>query len=349
MKVAIDISPLKSGHKVRGTGFYLSNLKDSLIKYYPDSNFVFFKKRGEIPSDADIIHYPYFDPFFLTLPFANKRKSVVTVHDLIPLVFKENFPSGIKGRIKWEIQKRSLKNSKAIITDSDSSKKDISRLINFDNDKIHVVYLAAASHFKIHSDTEKEEVIKKFNLPEKFILYVGDVTWNKNLPRLIEAINKTPHHLIIVGKAFANKDFDKNNSWNKSIYSAQTLASGNEKIIPLGFVSDHDLAAIYASATALVMPSLYEGFGLPVLEAMQSGCPVITSGEGSLREVAGSSAYYIDPYDVNSIVQGINEITSDGPLRNTLSKKGLIQAKKFSWKKTAEDTFKVYEKVINNG
>lgn len=349
MKVAIDVSPLESGHylqhRVRGTGFYLTNLRESLIKNFPENKYHFFKRGDNLPVDIDLVHYPYFEPYFLTLPFKKSHKSVVTVHDLTPLVFKDKFPAGVKGNLKWEMQKRILKKTDLIITDSHSSKKDIHKFTGIQIDKIQVVYLAAAEHFKKLSKPDKR-ILKKYGLPEKFILYVGDGTWNKNLPNLIKAVSITDFNLVIAGSAFTNKDYDKNNPWNKDLYEAQTLASANKKIHPLGFVPDKDLVELYNLATIFIMPSFYEGFGLPVLEAMQSGCPVITTREGSIGEVADSAAYFADPYDVDSLTKGLNELMVNKELREALSIKGISQAKKFTWKKTAEETNKVYEKVI---
>jgi len=349
MNIAIDISPLTSGHflqhRVRGTGFYLTNLKEALLRYYPDNNYTFFKRGDILPEDIDIVHYPYFEPFFLTLPLKKTHKTIVTVHDLTPFVFKDKFPSGVRGKVKWEIQKKSLRNSDRVITDSMSSKKDIHKFAGINGDKIDVIYLAAATHFKTGS--RNKDLVKKYKLPEEFLLYVGDATWNKNLPNLINAINQTPHSLVIAGSAFVNKDFDKSNSWNQSLHEAQVLASGNEKIIPLGFVSDDDLVKLYNCSTTFIMPSFYEGFGLPVLEAMQSGCPVITTREGSLQEVARSAAYFVEPNSINSIKAGIEEVMSNKSLRAAMSNKGIAQAKKFTWQKTAKATIESYEKIIN--
>src|SRR6185437_13912066 len=100
MKIAIDISPLQSGHKVRGVGFYLSYLKKALLEFYPENEYIFFQQGATINHSVDLVHYPYFDPFFLTLPFINKYKTAVTVHDLTPLVFPQHFPAGIKGKLK---------------------------------------------------------------------------------------------------------------------------------------------------------------------------------------------------------------------------------------------------------
>lgn len=127
MKIAIDVSPLKSGnflqHRVRGTGFYIENLKASLQKYFPSEQYVFFVRGDTLPADTSIIHCTYFEPFFLTVPLNNLPKTIVTVHDLTPLVFSKEFPAGIKGRLRWGIQKFLLRKCAAIVTDSESSKK----------------------------------------------------------------------------------------------------------------------------------------------------------------------------------------------------------------------------------
>src|SRR6266498_267897 len=101
MKIAIDVSPLQTGHKVRGVGFYLKHLKKSLLHYYPENQYIFFSHGAKLDKTIDVVHYPYFDPFFLTLPILKKHKIVVTVHDLTPLVFPQHFPAGLKGKFKW--------------------------------------------------------------------------------------------------------------------------------------------------------------------------------------------------------------------------------------------------------
>jgi len=357
MKIAIDVSPLQSGHKVRGVGFYLENLKQSLQKDFPNNNYLFFTQKKDIDRDVEVVHYPYFEPFFVTLPMFKKHKQVITVHDLTPLVFPEHFPSGIRGSIAWKLQKHNLRGSDQIITDSEASKKDIVRLAGVDEEKIAVVYLAAADSFKRMANGKwRMEVQKKYNLPDSFVLYVGDVTWNKNLPRLIKAIQEINLHkgdhglpLVMVGKTLVQKDFDQTNPWNKDLVEVNKLVEGDKRIIRLGFVPTEDLVALYNSATVFVMPSIYEGFGLPVIEAMQCGTPVVTTRGGSLPEVAGEAAFYVDQYDISSIANGIGEVFFNKKLQQSFSEKGLKQAKKFSWKLTAEQTLKAYEKAVRRG
>src|ERR1035437_4770354 len=350
MKIAIDASPLETGHKVRGVGFYLSHLKDALVKYFPQNNYVFFQRGEKLPAGVQIVHFPYFEPVFLALPIYNKFKTVVTVHDLTPIVFPQAFPSGIKGKLKWQMQRFALKRASAVITDSESSKRDIKKYAGVRENKIHVIYLAAGEDFKRlkTEDVRLKEIRKKFGLPEKFVLYVGDVTWNKNLPRLIDAIKETKLPLVMVRKSLVSEDYDKSSPWNADLNRVNELTKGDSNIMRLGFVSGEELVQLYNLATVFVMPSLYEGFGLPILEAMACGCPVITSKEGSLAEVAGDSAFYIDAYDMDSIAAGIKKVFEDEKLQKELSEKGLENVKRFSWKDTASKTLKVYESVLQS-
>lgn len=346
MKIAIDISPLQSGHKVRGVGFYITHLRKALEQYYPDNRYHFFNHPSEIPHNVDLVHYPYFEPFFLTLPLIKKHKTIVTVHDLMPLVFPEQFPAGIKGNLRWHIQKFALQQVDAVLTDSKTSKEDIVRIAGVPEKKVGIAYLAAGEEFKHHETMHQHiEILKKYSLPEKFVLYVGDVTWNKNLPRLVQAIKESNLTLVMVGKSIASDTFDATNPWNRDLVKVQKETKDDKRFIKLGFVSDEDLVALYNRATVFAFPSLYEGFGLPVLEAMQSGCPVVTTKEGSLPEVAGDNAYFVDGYDVTNIANGISEVFFNQKIQNSLTRKGLEQAKQFSWKKTVHETMKIYKQI----
>ena len=346
MNIFIDISPLESGHKVRGVGFYLNRLKSALEKYFPDNTYHFF--TGNIPKTKDVVHIPYFDPFFLSLPFIKPQKTIVTVHDLTPLIFPELFPVGIKGRVKWEIQKQSLKLSAHIITDSEASKKDIVRLTGIPASKISVVYLAAGEEFKIiqNSKLKINNLQKKYKLPESFALYVGDVTPNKNLLSLIDAIIDTKIPLVMVGKALTDTSYDHANPWNRDqVLVQKKIKDYPELFYALGFIDTEDVVSLYNLATLSVFPSLYEGFGLPVLEAMQCGCPVVTTRGGSLPEVAGIAAEIADGFDSHALSKSLKKVWEDKKLQDTLHETGISQAKKFSWEKTAEQTMHIYEKI----
>ena len=348
LRIAIDISPLESGHSIRGVGFYLRHLQEALTSYFPENDYTFFNKSSDIPSEIDIVHYPYFDPYFITLPIVKKYPTVVTVHDLTPIIFRDKFPSGIKGGIKWQVQKQNLKKVDGIITDSHASQQDIVRLLNIPKEKVDVAYLAAGEGFhKITNEKLKIEKLKnKYNLPDKFILYVGDVTWNKNLPRLVQAVSRLEVPLVMVGKSLTQKVYDRSNTWNHDLKIVQHIAEDNLNIQMLGFVESEELQLLYSAATMFVFPSIYEGFGLPILEAMQSGCPVIISKESCMPEVGGDAAYYFEGYDTDSLANAIKKVFTDSSLQKRLSQKGIIQAKKFSWEKTAYETIQAYKKVI---
>lgn len=353
MRVAIDVSPLETGHKVRGVGFYLEHLKNSLIKYYPENEYIFFKAGEKIPRNIDLVHFPFFEPFFLALPLYKKFKTVVTVHDLTPIVFSKNFPRGFRGEIKWQMQRYSLKRADGIIADSKSSKKDIIKIVGVSEKKVSVVPLAAGEHFrKLDKGSWMKDISEKYNLPQKFVLYVGDVTWNKNLPRLLNAVSYANLPIVMVGKSLTNENYDRQNPWNhdlnriNEIIDSQT-STNKQLITRLGFVDDEDLVKIYNLATVFVMPSLYEGFGLPVLEAMSCGCPVVTTKEGSLPEVAGSAAVYVDAYDYKEIAKGLLEVYNNENLREELIKNGLENTILFSWKNTASETLEAYKKALS--
>lgn len=353
MKIAIDLTPtIDKNHKFRGSGFYIHHLKESLVEQDNKNEYIFYTIDNGIPKDADIVHIPYFEPFFLTLPIATPKRTVVTVHDLIPLIFPDKFPSGIKGKLKWQIQKRNLRIVDAVITDSESSKNDILRLTGLSNRRVYVVPLAAAKQFKKLNFSEKNaelnvfEIKKKYNLPEKFALYVGDVTWNKNVPNIIEACLQIKVPLLLVGKALADTEFDRSNPWNSDRVRIEQMVRNNNLVGRVGFVPSKDLVVLYNLATVFVMPSYYEGFGLPILEAMQCGCPVVTSKEGSILEVVGDAGYYADPSKSESIAHAINSVFTDKDLQEKLAIKSLAQSEKFSWEETARKTIEVYERFF---
>ena len=347
MKIAIDATPLETGHKRRGIGIYTRKLVEALKRVDKANEYILFSRGQKLPK-VDLVHYPYFDLFFLTLPVKKPYKTAITIHDLIPLVFPQFFPPGIRGKIKFQIQKFSTRNISGIITDSENSKKDIIRFLNFPVDKVNVVYLAANEIFRPILDKGfLAKVKRKYNLPEKFILYVGDVNLHKNLKRLFEAIAKVDLPLVAVGEALT----DDNLKETKQLLLEIERLGISKKVHRLGFVPEEDLVGVYNLATLLVEPSLYEGFGLPVLEAMACGLPVACSNTSSLPEVGGQAPVYFNPGHVDDLASAILKIVewsqNDKSKYDELKFKGIEQAKKFSWEKTAKETIKVYQKVVN--
>jgi len=356
MKIAIDIFPLKSGHKDRGIGFYTSNLIENL-KNDPQIKLQEFTNLSEV-KQADIIHYPWFDFFFHTLPLNKRFKTVVTIHDVTPLLFPEHYPVGLKGKYFFLLQKLALKNCKHIITDSNISKDDISKYLNQDENKISVVHLAANENFKMQNDTKLIHIKRKYNLPDRFILYVGDANWVKNLPFLIEGFNKLSkmNHFNDVKLVLINGVFLKNlenidHPELKDLKKVNELIQSydlTDKVLRPGELNLDELISFYNLATVYVQPSLYEGFGFPILEAFSCGVPVLSSNRGSLKEIGGNAAVYFDPTRMDQFTSLLMEILSDKSLQNKISKLGIQRAEKFSWDKVIKETKEVYSKMIKN-
>lgn len=349
MKIAIDISPLNpnSGHSVRGVGSYIRLLQENLEKFDFVNKYLFFESKTQIPEDIDLIHYPYFDPFRLFLPKQKMNRTIITIHDLTPVVFPDKFPSGVRGRINWNVQKRLIPQLAGVITDSNSAARDVEKFTKISHEKVFAIHLAVSNKYSDSPTSSAQKlVVSKYNLPDVFVLYVGDVTWNKNLPFILESCIKAKIPLVLVGKAITEKNFDVSNTWNEDRRKVQFLFSQNQRILfPLGYVPDDDLSAIYKIAKTLVMPSKYEGFGLPVLEAMQSGCPVVTSKNGSLPEVGGDAVVYADSEDINDFIRAMELFVNNEHERQKYIQKGLLQAKKFTVKKMMSETINAYEEV----
>ena len=356
-KIAIDTSPLKSDHQFRGVGVYTKNLTEALGKLKTD-NFkiegVNFKKNSLsfLQNHYQLLHYPCFEPFFISLPLKRNIPIIVTAHDLTPLIFPKYFPKGIKGWFRWQLHKSLLKKANVVITDSENSKKDIIRILGFIPNRIRVVYLAQAREFReLKLNKERlNKVRNQYNLPMNFTLYVGDLNRNKNVEGLVQAFchlksSAKNLKLVLVGKAFENNNLPELIRLKKLIQSLKL----EKEIIILGFISSKDLVTIYNLAKVYCQPSLYEGFGLPVLEAMACGCPVVCANTASLPEIAGPAAIYFDPKKPVEIAQKIKEIVGLNKVDyQEQVRKSLKQAKKFSWQKTAKKTLKIYQEVLGN-
>lgn len=350
--IALDISPLKNANRFRGVGFYTKNLTENLQKVIREnkqySNFKIKLINKPFSHSAiqlfSLVHYPYFDIFFPTLPL-KRKPTVVTVHDLIPLVFPEHYPPGIRGRLNWAKQKKRLRRVDAIITDSQNSKKDIVRLVGYLPEKIFVIHLGVGKSFKKITSKEKLEVKEKYCLPEKFVFYVGDVNWNKNVPGLVKACQRVGAPLVIAGKQAVSQNYDRDHLENQDLVWLQKEARKDPNIRLLGFVPDEDLPVLYNLASLYCQPSFYEGFGMPVVEAMACGTPVVLAKTGSLPEIGQDAVLYFDPYKENSLVQALEAVLENKDLASKLSIRGQNQAKKFSWRKCAKETLKVYREI----
>lgn len=344
MKVGIDISSLHSMSNVRGIGFYTQYLIDSLKKY-TDVEVVVFES-SEKKEKVDLVHFPFFDFFRPTLKVSKDIPTVITIHDVIPLLFPEHYPPGIKGRINLFRQKRALAKVKAVITDSKTSTDDVTKVFKLPQNQVFTVYLAPGNHFQKLSDLEIKKRIDKYNLPEKFVLYSGGVNWNKNLISQTQAALQTGLDVVFAGGGFNNRD-NLEHSELKDFKHFLSENKKNPKVHILGFVSGEELAALMNAAAALLFASRYEGFGLPILEAQVCGTPVVTGKISSMAEVAGDGAELVDPNSREEISLGLNKVLNDSNHRERLIKKGFKNLKRFSWKKTALETVKVYEDALS--
>lgn len=310
MKIAL-VKPPAIENITRGVGFYGQNL-DSALKKIPSI---------EINSDdPQITHYLYFDLFFLTLPLIRKCKTVVTVFDLTPIVLSDLYPPGFRGKIKWQIQKNILKTVDHVITISKSAKNDIHNIIGIPMEKITVTYLAAGDEYK------KLPITKNGT-----ILYIGDINPNKNLSTLLKTLVLLKSEtLVMVGKALKE---------SQDIKKEIEALGISDRVILTGYVSSDEKVKLINLAKVYVQPSLYEGFGLPVIEAMACGTPVICGKNSSLPEIVGDAATFANVQDPIDLAEKISKIKPTG--------REIQQAAKFSWEKTAQDTFKAYQKVLS--
>lgn len=240
--------------------------------------------------------------------------------------------------------KFSAKRADKIITYSDSTKKDVIEFLNINEKKISVIPLGVEEKFKPASEKEIKKIKADLGLPDNYIITLGTLQPRKNLEALIDAFARLkkdkaiPHKLVVVGEEGWN---------NERLLTKLDRLDIAEDIVITGFIEDNQLPSLYSGATALVYPSLYEGFGLPVLEAMACGVPVACSNTSSLPEVAGEAALLFDPTDVDQIYSSMQELLSDDRLRNNLSEVGIKRARHFTWEKTAKQTLSLYNTLKN--
>jgi glycosyltransferase involved in cell wall biosynthesis len=275
------------------------------------------------------------------LPLNFRVPSVISILDVSYMHFPKLFKKKDLMMLKYW-GKYSIKKSKKIITISESSKSDIINLYKVPAHKVEVVYPGIKHESRItNHELDMEDLKEKFGIKNEYILFVGTLQPRKNIKRLIEAYSKlnTEATLVIVGKK----------GWQfEEIISSPEKYGVKPKVKFIENALDEDLSALYKHAEFFILPSLYEGFGLPVLEAMSYGCPVITSDVSSLPEAGGDAALYVDPESTEDITKKMQELLDDKELREKLIKKGHEQVKKFSWEKSAKETMKVIESVVKS-
>ena len=293
----------------------------------------------KLTGKVDLVHAPdHLIPNFGQIPI------VATLMDSIPLSHPEWVRKNFR-KTKNLFWRRSAQWAAHIITISEYSKKDISAQFGITDEKISVIPLGVDERWFRPVSTERAELtIRKFDLPKKFFLCVGTLQPRKNIARVIEAYRTLPQYaqcetaLLIVGQA----------GWEcEGIVSNLLAGTYGKSVRWLNYLHDDDLLAIMGRAVALVFPSLYEGFGLPVLEAFAAGTPVITSDGSSLPEIAGDAAMLVNPTDTASIAEAMLELLGNPVLATVLQKKGRARALNYTWDRTAAMTLEVYRQVLN--
>jgi len=341
-------------HRYRGIGTYTNILIASLKKYDTVNSYTEIAQNEKIKSSIQILHYPFFDFFKRTLKVYKNIKTVVTIHDIIPIKFSEHFPSGMQGTINFWLQKKQLRMVDAIITDSQCSKSDIHSILGISDNIIHVVGIAYGGNDKLVTRDAAFPLRLNTGLTVSypFLLYVGDINWNKNIIGLIRAFSKlkSQHralnklHLLLVGKAFTGPNIPE----LVEIQKAVKTSGYAEDIIYAGFVSQDELYSLYRAASVYVQPSWYEGFGLPVLDALGRGTLVVSSNASSLPEVGGDAVLYFDPARIEDMVRCLfTALTLPKTKREHLIKAGMKQAGFFTMKRMAQDTIRVYQSVLD--
>jgi glycosyltransferase involved in cell wall biosynthesis len=369
VRIAIDARKLRD----YGIGTYIRNLLRHLARLDSETEYVvltrpedcaFAAELGEnfravaersggyslreqvaVPMDlrrerADLFHAPHY-----VLPPLTPCRSVVTIHDCIHLRFPQYLPS----RLGYAYARSSMwvaaHRSARVLTVSEASKRDILRYFRIPESKITVIYNAIDERFSEQPPADEVmRVQERYQLYDPFILYAGNIKPHKNLERLIEAFDIIRHgelkdaKLLIIGD-----EISKYATLRRTVHRYKL----HKHVRFFGFVPDATLAILYRLARVFVFPSLYEGFGLPPLEAMASGTPVITSNVSSLPEVVGDAAMLIDPYEPDAIAGAIRRVMVDERLRDDMRERGLARAREFSWARSIRRVREIYDEILH--
>jgi len=288
---------------------------------------------------VELAHVPYFaSPLFPTTP------TVVTVHDLIPMLLPA-YRGSMLVRLYTLLVAIAAKRADMVLTDSQASKWDIVHLLDIPSERVRVIYLAADNIYQpILDDHRLTAIRQKYGLPESYLLYLGGFDQRKNVLTLLKAFAQ----LAKDSRAFlgiAGRLPEKGSDFFPDPRPIVQELGIKERVVFTGWVPEEDKPTLYSGARALVFPSLYEGFGLPPLEALACGTPVIASNRGSLPEIVGDGGLLLEPDDLEGLAAAMQKLLSDDTLREDLREKGLAHAARFSWEKTARETLAVYREV----
>jgi glycosyltransferase involved in cell wall biosynthesis len=275
------------------------------------------------------------------IPIGSPVSMIVTVHDMSLRLYPQCHPVR-RLLLNRPLMHIAIKQAASIVTVSESARRDLLRFHGVPADRVSVVHEAASPAFRpIDDAAERDRVRARYNLPPRFMLYVGTIEPRKNLPRLVDAFAAAkaqgiPHHLVCVGPY----------GWSSRDLARQVERVGLGGAVHFtGYASFEDLPAIYNLAEYFAFPSLYEGFGLPVVEAMACGLPVITSNTSSLGEIGGGAAVTIDPTSTEALTDAIVRLAIDEELRREIGRRGLERSRMFSWTQTAKEMLAVYHRA----
>ena len=368
MKVGVDARMLNVLDDKAGLYQYTTNLIANLLEIDPDSSYKilcgfrcpmrapsanvfripgrlchFLLERLKIQVEwlvgkVDVFHGPCF-----YLPQCRTARTVVTIHDLMVFKHPEFLFQDRAETIQNQIVS-SVKSADAIIAVSEFTKREIMGLFGISPKRIRVIANGVSDRFHIgNMVVGPEEIKKKYEVTKPYLLFVGNIEPKKNISFLIRAFMllrerfKYPHQLVIVGKK----------AWGfPSIQNLVIDLGAEKKVLFLGLVPDNDLPALYRGAELFVFPSLFEGFGIPVIEAMACGTPVIASNNTSLAEVVDDAAILFNPTDIEDLVNKMHSVLDYEELRHGLVQRGLTRAKNFSWKESAKQTLKLYRELL---
>lgn len=291
---------------------------------------------------ADLAHIPYWAP-----PLSSPVPFVVTIHDLIPILFPEH-RNNLRVRLYNALVSAATLGAAHVITDSDASTRDVVKHLNVPVDKVTTVHLAVGPEYKPSVEFKDSAIREKYGLPDSYVFYLGGFQPHKNVNGLIASWTWCDgplgegYPLVIAGKLPQPGDrfYEDLPGYAKEL--------GLEHVQFIGMVAEEDKPALYRGATCFVFPSRYEGFGLPVLEALACGAPVVTTAEASIPEVVGEAAYLVsDPEDTRALGAAIIAVVVNPDVVDRLTNAAREQVKKFSWQKTAEETVAIYRRVLN--
>ena len=304
----------------------------------------FWANRLNIPIEwligsFDVVHFP--EPY----PFRSKSaRTIVTVHDIGFALWPEMFTKEMRALLEKQMR-CVVEKVDSIIAVSRTTRSDLLEVYGFDKERIHIIEHGVEGSFRPITDSGSLEALRRrYKLPEKFVLCVGTLEPRKNHVRLIQAFqlmcerHPNEYSLVICGKKGWMYD---------EILNVANSPGLRERVLFTGYVPDEHLPFLYNLAGAVVYPSLYEGFGLPVIEAMACGRPVLTSNRGALAEVAGDDALLVSPEDEDEMANGLHRLISDNELREKLTASGLKKASTFTWERAARATLEVYNRISN--